>query len=44
VAADTDKPPLPEHLDRVDLGLAALAAGAGSMDAVGFFALGGALP
>ena len=44
MAADTDKPPLPEHLDRVDLGLAALAAGAGSMDAVGFFALGGALP
>ena len=42
--ADTDKPLQPEHLDRVDLGLALLAIGAGSMDALGFFALGGALP
>jgi uncharacterized membrane protein YoaK (UPF0700 family) len=39
-----DKPRPPEHLDRVDFALAALAGGAGSMDAVGFFALGGALP
>jgi len=41
---DMDKPRPPEHLDRVDFALAALAGGAGSMDAVGFFALGGALP
>jgi uncharacterized membrane protein YoaK (UPF0700 family) len=39
-----DKPALPGHLDRIDLGLAWLAIGAGSMDAMGFFALGGALP
>jgi uncharacterized membrane protein YoaK (UPF0700 family) len=39
-----DKPRPPEHLDRLDFALAALAGGAGSMDAVGFFALGGALP
>jgi uncharacterized membrane protein YoaK (UPF0700 family) len=44
VAAETDKSVQPEHLDRVDLGLALLAIGAGSMDALGFFALGGALP
>jgi len=44
VAADADKPLPHEHLDRVDLGLALLAIGAGSMDALGFFALGGALP
>jgi uncharacterized membrane protein YoaK (UPF0700 family) len=44
VATATDKPLPPEHLDRVDLGLALLAIGAGSMDALGFFALGGALP
>jgi len=34
----------PERLDGPDLGLAILALGAGSMDALGFFALGGALP
>jgi uncharacterized membrane protein YoaK (UPF0700 family) len=33
-----------EHLDGPDIGLALLALGAGSMDALGFFALGGALP
>jgi uncharacterized membrane protein YoaK (UPF0700 family) len=33
-----------EHLDGLDFGLAMLAIGAGSMDALGFFALGGALP
>lgn len=44
MAAAADKPSAPEHLDRVDLGLALLAIGAGSMDAMGFFALGGALP
>ena len=44
MAVDTGKPLQPEHLDRVDLGLALLAIGAGSMDALGFFALGGALP
>ena len=34
----------PEHLDGPDIALALLAIGAGSMDALGFFALGGALP
>ena len=34
----------PEALDGPDIGLALLALGAGSMDALGFFALGGALP
>jgi len=34
----------PEHLDGPDIGLALLAMGSGSMDALGFFALGGALP
>jgi uncharacterized membrane protein YoaK (UPF0700 family) len=33
-----------ERLDGLDFGLAMLAIGAGSMDALGFFALGGALP
>jgi uncharacterized membrane protein YoaK (UPF0700 family) len=33
-----------ERLDRLDFGLAILAIGAGSLDALGFFALGGALP
>jgi len=33
-----------ERVDGLDLGLALLALGAGSMDALGFFALGGALP
>ena len=37
-------PAAPEALDGPDIGLALLAIGAGSMDAVGFFALGGALP
>lgn len=37
-----DKPP--ERLDSLDIGLALLAIGAGSMDAMGFFHLGGALP
>lgn len=44
MAAAADKLLSPEHLDRVDIGLALLAIGAGSMDALGFFALGGALP
>src|SRR6478672_5891852 len=39
-----DKTGSPEHLDELDFGLAMLAIGAGSMDALGFFALGGALP
>ena len=39
-----DKAGPPERLDWADLGLAMLAIGAGSMDAFGFFALGGALP
>jgi uncharacterized membrane protein YoaK (UPF0700 family) len=39
-----DKAVPPERLDAPDLGLALLAIGAGSMDAFGFFALGGALP
>ena len=33
-----------ERVDAPDVGLALLAVGAGSMDALGFFALGGALP
>src|SRR5690348_5430780 len=32
------------HFDTVDVALALLALGAGSMDALGFFALGGAFP
>jgi uncharacterized membrane protein YoaK (UPF0700 family) len=39
-----DKADPPERLDGPDLGLAMLAIGAGSMDAFGLFALGGALP
>jgi uncharacterized membrane protein YoaK (UPF0700 family) len=39
-----DKAGPPERLDGPDLGLAMLAIGAGSMDAFGLFALGGALP
>src|SRR6202030_3379784 len=39
-----EKPVAPERLDGPDIGLALLAIGAGSMDALGFFALGGALP
>ena len=39
-----DKAGPPECLDGPDLGLAMLSIGAGSVDAFGFFALGGALP
>src|SRR5260370_24706732 len=39
-----EKPVAPERLDGPDIVLALLAIGAGSMDALGFFALGGALP
>ena len=44
MASTTDRDRTPAHLDGPDIGLALLAIGAGSMDALGFLSLGGALP